>query len=144
MGGTTIVLNTLTDRVVALRPFRTEDALPMHAAVRESLADLKPWMSWARDDYSEREAHDWVALARARWNDNLHFSFAISEPKTGEFLGACSLSHLHPVYHFCNLGYWVRTSRRGQGNRRPGGAHGSTLCLRAPWTAACRNRRGDG
>ena len=22
---------------------------------------------------------------------------------------------IHPVYHFCNLGYWVRTSRQGQG-----------------------------
>jgi RimJ/RimL family protein N-acetyltransferase len=72
-------------------------------------------MSWAHDDYSEREAHNWVTLARARWSDNLYFGFAISEPDTGEFLGACSLGHLHPVYHFCNLGYWVRTSCRGQG-----------------------------
>jgi RimJ/RimL family protein N-acetyltransferase len=30
-------------------------------------------------------------------------------------LGAASLSHIHPVYRFCNLGYWVRTTRRGQG-----------------------------
>jgi RimJ/RimL family protein N-acetyltransferase len=25
------------------------------------------------------------------------------------------LSHIHTLYHFGNLGYWVRTSRRGQG-----------------------------
>jgi RimJ/RimL family protein N-acetyltransferase len=22
---------------------------------------------------------------------------------------------MHPIYHFCNLGYWVRTSHHGQG-----------------------------
>ena len=35
--------------------------------------------------------------------------------KPGQILGGCSLSHIHPVYHFCNLGYWVRTSRHGEG-----------------------------
>jgi RimJ/RimL family protein N-acetyltransferase len=25
------------------------------------------------------------------------------------------LSSIHPIYHFCNLGYWVRTSCHGQG-----------------------------
>ena len=32
-----------------------------------------------------------------------------------EILGACTLSSIHPIYHFCNLGYWVRTSCHGQG-----------------------------
>jgi ribosomal-protein-serine acetyltransferase len=30
-------------------------------------------------------------------------------------LGGCSLSHKHPVYHFCNVGYRVRSSRHGNG-----------------------------
>jgi len=25
------------------------------------------------------------------------------------------LSSLHPIYHFCNLGYWVRSACHGQG-----------------------------
>jgi RimJ/RimL family protein N-acetyltransferase len=110
-----ILLNTLTDSVVSLRPFRVDDAVLLHTAVCESLRELKPWMLWAHDGYSEREARDWVTLSRARWNDQSYFGFAITDEGTGEFLGGCSLSHLHPVYHFCNLGYWVRTSRRGQG-----------------------------
>ena len=24
-------------------------------------------------------------------------------------------SHIHPVYFYCNLGYWVRASQRGRG-----------------------------
>ena len=43
------------------------------------------------------------------------YAFAIADTKTGTILGGCSLSHIHPVYHFCNLGYWVRTSRQGEG-----------------------------
>jgi RimJ/RimL family protein N-acetyltransferase len=30
-------------------------------------------------------------------------------------LGAASLSHIHAVYNFGNLGYWIRSSRRGNG-----------------------------
>jgi RimJ/RimL family protein N-acetyltransferase len=33
----------------------------------------------------------------------------------GIFLALCSLSSIHSIYHFCNLGYWVRTSCHGQG-----------------------------
>jgi hypothetical protein len=30
------------------------------AAVRESLADLVPWMGWATPEYGEREAASWI------------------------------------------------------------------------------------
>ena len=40
----------LTDGVVLLRPFRLEDVKPLFNAVRESLTELKPWMSWAHDE----------------------------------------------------------------------------------------------
>lgn len=43
------------------------------------------------------------------------FAFAITDAKSRSILGGCSLSHIHPVYHLCNLGYWVRTSRHGEG-----------------------------
>jgi len=43
------------------------------------------------------------------------YAFAIADAQTGELLGGCSLSHIQPVHYFCNLGYWVRTSRHGEG-----------------------------
>lgn len=103
----------LTDGVVTLRPLRADDAVSMHEAISESLTDLKPWMSWAHDDYQRSEAQNWITVAPARWNDSTYFGFAITWDDT--FLGACSLSHIHPLYHFCNLGYWIRSSRHGQG-----------------------------
>src|SRR6266545_4651061 len=105
----------ISDGVILMRPFRFDDAEETFAAVRESLADLKPWMSWAHDGYSMQEAKEFIRVTRARWQEGTLFAFVIIDAKSGSVLGGCSLSHIHPVYHLCNLGYWVRTSRRGEG-----------------------------
>lgn len=106
---------TLSDELVTLRPFQFDDAGELYAAVRESLANLKPWMSWAHDDYAREDARNFIAIVHARWGDGSVYGFAITDARSGAFLGGCSLSHIHPIYFFCNLGYWVRTSRRGNG-----------------------------
>jgi len=109
-----IPYSTLSNSHLTLRPFHFEDSRELYSAIRESLRELKPWMSWAHSGYSQEEARDYIAISRARWGDGTMFAFAITDTKNGEFLGACSLSHIHPVYFYCNLGYWVRTSRRGR------------------------------
>jgi RimJ/RimL family protein N-acetyltransferase len=70
-------------------------------------------MSWATEAYSQQTAADYIAIARARWEEHTYYALAITQRE--EILGACTLSSLHPLYRFCNLGYWVRTSCRGQG-----------------------------
>ena len=106
----------LTDGVVTLRPFRIEDADELYAAARESLSDLKPWMSWAHDGYSIQDVKEFIRRTQTHWEDGTLFAFVITDAKSGSILGGCSLSHIHPIYHLCNLGYWMRTSRRGEGN----------------------------
>jgi RimJ/RimL family protein N-acetyltransferase len=110
-----IPYTTLSDDLITLRPFQFDDAHELHAAVNESLAELKPWMSWAREGYSQSDAMTYITMARAEWGEGSMFSFAITDKATGALLGACGLSHFHPVYFYCNLGYWVRTSQRGRG-----------------------------
>lgn len=105
----------ITDGVILLRPFRLEDAEEIYAAVRESLNELKPWMSFAYDGYSLSDSKEFIRITRARWREGTLHAFAITDQKSGSVLGGCSLSHIHPVYHLCNLGYWVRSSRRGEG-----------------------------
>jgi RimJ/RimL family protein N-acetyltransferase len=105
----------VSDGIILLRPFRLEDSQETFTAVRESLTDLKPWMSWAYDGYSLNDSREFIRLTRARWQEGTLFAFAITDAKSGLILGGCSLSHIHPVYHLCNLGYWVRSSRRGKG-----------------------------
>jgi len=110
-----LLSNEITDGVILMRRFHINDAEDTFAAVRESLTELKPWMSWAHDGYSMQETKDFIRITRARWEEGTLFAFAITDAKSGSILGGCSLSHIHPVYHLCNLGYWVRTSRRGEG-----------------------------
>lgn len=98
---------------ILLRPFRPQDAPQLYEAVRESLEQLKPWMSWASEGYTEMTAREYISISRARWDEHTFYAFAIT--RADRFLGACTLSSIHPIYHFCNLGYWVRTSCQGQG-----------------------------
>lgn len=105
----------LSDNVITLRPFEFGEANVLHEAVQESLTELKPWMSWARQTYTLETAQNFINITRAQWASGDMYAFAVVNSTTGEFLGGCSLSHFHPVYHLCNLGYWVRTSKQGQG-----------------------------
>lgn len=106
---------TLTDGVVALRAFNFGEERVLHEAVTESLPELQPWMSWATDRYAVETARDFISIARAEWTRGSMYAFAVADANTGEFLGGCGLSHFHPVYKFCNLGYWVRTPKHGRG-----------------------------
>jgi RimJ/RimL family protein N-acetyltransferase len=104
----------LTDNVVTLRPFEFGEDNELHKAVEESLTELSPWMSWANEGYTREVAANFIAITRAQWSNGGMYAFAISDEQN-RIVGGCSLSHIHPVYHFCNLGYWVRTSRHGEG-----------------------------
>jgi RimJ/RimL family protein N-acetyltransferase len=106
---------TLTDGVVTLRPFEFGEDNDLLRAVQESIPELQPWMSWANERYTSETALNFIALTRTYWSNGSLYAFAITDAQTGALIGGCSLSHIHPVYHFCNLGYWVRTSRQREG-----------------------------
>jgi ribosomal-protein-serine acetyltransferase len=103
----------LMDEDILLRPFRLSDTLQLYTAVRESLKELSPWMSWATETYTEITAREYITIARARWEEHTFYALAIT--RGNEILGTCTLSSIHAIYHFCNLGYWVRTSCHGHG-----------------------------
>ncbi|MGZ9164492.1 MAG: GNAT family N-acetyltransferase [Anaerolineales bacterium] len=103
----------LIDDDIVLRPFQYEDSTQLYQAVYESLKELNPWMSWANEAYSVATAREYITIARARWEERTLFAFAIT--RSDEILGACTLSSIHSVYQYCNLGYWVRRTRHGQG-----------------------------
>ena len=105
----------LADGIITLRPFEFGEEGRLFAAIQESLHELHPWMSWATEGYTLETARNFIAITRNEWSRGTLYSFAVISAETGDFLGACGLSHFHPVYKFCNLGYWVRTSRHGQG-----------------------------
>jgi len=100
--------------VVLIRPCSVDDAPALHAAVRESLADLLPWMPWCHPDYSAQEARSWLRAQVQAFNEQKWFEFAIVDAE-GHYLGQCGLNQFDQANRRCNLGYWVRSSATGRG-----------------------------
>lgn len=105
----------LTDGVVSLRPFTTEDLDELYEAVRESVAELQPWVPWCHADYSIEETRQWLSLRDGALQSGTEYGFRISDSRTGRLLGGAGLNQINGSYRAANLGYWVRTSAAGRG-----------------------------
>jgi ribosomal-protein-serine acetyltransferase len=105
----------LTDDLILLRPSRPEDVSALNEAVHESLAELHPWMDWATEAYDEAAAKRWVEFVQLYWEHSSGFQFAITDATSSQYIGNCGVDGLNSKNRSCNLSYWVRTSRTGQG-----------------------------
>lgn len=103
------------DGRVSLRPYGPDDLEAVYAGIRESLAELIPWMPWCHPGYSRAESAEWLGRRAGEWDAGLAFEFAIVDAVTGEYLGGCGVNQVNAMHGFANLGYWVRTSRTGRG-----------------------------
>lgn len=99
---------------VTLRPYEDADTGEKSRAVRESAADLSPWMPWCRPGYSSEDASAWIRRSReGRAEGSLH-DFAILDAD-GTYAGGCSVNRINRTDRCANLSYWVRSSRAGGG-----------------------------
>ena len=103
-----------TERLIIRRP-NLDDVEAIYASVRESLADLSPWMAWATPDYSLSgcEANTRDAIARFVTRQNLRYHFYDKE--TGEHIGNSGLHNVDWDVPKFEIGYWCRTSKVGRG-----------------------------
>ncbi|GAA5127919.1 GNAT family N-acetyltransferase [Luteolibacter yonseiensis] len=99
----------------AIRPYRLEDIDEVYAASVESRAEIAPWMGWMTPEYSREDTAKWVAQAIATRENGEAYEYLIVDSADGAMVGSCGLNHLNLVNGTCNLGYWVRTSRHGEG-----------------------------
>jgi ribosomal-protein-serine acetyltransferase len=105
----------LTDGNITLRPYHPRDIKATYQAIRESLADLSPWLPFAHRDYSTEESRDWIKNRPKDWKKGVAYEFGIFDAADGTTLGGCGLNAIDKIDHRANLGYWVRSSRTGQG-----------------------------
>lgn len=101
-----------------LRAPRPDDAPELHAAVLESLPELRPYMSWATPGYTlgECEANTRAAIAKFAAGEALRYHFF--DKASGQFVGNASFHHIDPHVPKLELGYWLRTRRWGEGLMR--------------------------
>ena len=99
-----------------LRPYREGDGPLLFEAVRESIAEISPWLPWCHQNYSIEESREFVASREAAAQGDEHYSFAVfSKQNDRQLLGGVGLNFINRVHQFGNLGYWVRTNAAGQG-----------------------------
>jgi RimJ/RimL family protein N-acetyltransferase len=98
-----------------LLPAYSDCVAGLFEAVVESKEQLSPWMHWCHPDFSVDEAKQWVDSRSQAWAQGKEYSFLIVDAHSNEIMGSCGLDHVHETHRFANLGYWIRTSRTGEG-----------------------------
>jgi RimJ/RimL family protein N-acetyltransferase len=105
-----------TTRRLQLRPFRRRDADALVAGVRDSLDELATWLPWAHRRYGRPDAVRFIRDSIASWAEGRAFDFAIRGHGDGHtHLGNVSVWHTSRREEAGEIGYWVRSTRTGEG-----------------------------
>jgi ribosomal-protein-serine acetyltransferase len=91
------------------------DGARIYPAVKESLEQLKPWMPWATDQYSGRDAEIWCRKARGQFHLREQTQYMILDCASGEHLGNVGMFKFRWDVRAGEIGYWLRSDRTGRG-----------------------------
>src|SRR5690625_97401 len=105
---------TITTARLLLRAPRLEDVQGCYDAVMESLDELLPWMPWAHG-YTVEGAQESTRQAIASFVTLQDFRYHLFDRENGEFVGSSGLHRVNWQVPRMEIGYWVRSSRAGQG-----------------------------
>lgn len=105
----------LSDGFVHLRRYAEDDVNEVYEAVRESIAELSPWLAWCDVNYSRAEAREFIQDQKRWWEQGRVYNFAVTDEQTGKYLGGCLLNNINRENSLANLAYWVRSSCTNRG-----------------------------
>jgi ribosomal-protein-serine acetyltransferase len=97
---------------LTLEPTRPEHADGLWQAVRSSLEDLKPWLTWANDT-DHPSTRDFTIAAERAWMADASWSFSIVF--ADEMAGTVSLDKHDRMLKSASVGYWLRSDLAGRG-----------------------------
>ena len=100
---------------IELRATRRTDLDALHEAIVETLPALVRWLPWARPGHDRLDTRRYLRSARSAWNRRTAFEFVLETRDDGALLGAVSLHRIDWLRRCAGLGYWIRSSRQGQG-----------------------------
>lgn len=108
-------MEELSDGRVMIRPYRAEDIGAMYEAVRESVAEVSPWLPWCHEGYTVEETTSFITAREEAWKNDEAYGFGVFDSADGTYLGGVGLNFVNRVHQCANLGYWVRSTRTGRG-----------------------------
>ena len=104
----------LSNEFVKIRRYYSGDIPLLFEAVREASQEVSLWLDWCHPGYSIEEATSWVLNCDETWGNGTEHNFAIFD-HDANFLGGVGLNQISCIHQFANLGYWMRSSRIGNG-----------------------------
>lgn len=81
--------------------------------VRENLEQLKPWMPWATDAYSEESAREFIRFNLSEFARNGNFNASII--LDGKIVGVVGFHNLNLKNKSAHIGYWLAKEAQGKG-----------------------------
>lgn len=103
-----------TDRL-ELRAPAFEHVAALTTAVRASLPELKPWMPWATDQYSQAGAEESVRSAMAAFASKQDVRYHLFESGFGKLIGSTGLHRINWRVPRFEIGYWLASTATGNG-----------------------------
>jgi RimJ/RimL family protein N-acetyltransferase len=91
------------------------DGYMINEAIRESHAELKPWLTWANPLPSPEKSEEMNRLSIAQYLRREVFRMNVHQKSDELFVGVTSLHHIDWSVPAFEIGYWVRTSLAGKG-----------------------------
>ena len=104
----------LADEVVALRPWRAEDA-PALVACLDGDSEISRWLDQIPQPYGLDNAHAYLAAGRRDWEAGAGVSFAVLDPAGGTLLASLGMRLAGLPDRVAEAGYWVAREARGRG-----------------------------
>jgi RimJ/RimL family protein N-acetyltransferase len=107
----------LTERLL-LRPFRQEDAPVLHAAIAESISELRQhlwFLPWVAEEPSPESALVRCRQAEAAFLLRTDLPFLAFNRGTGRLVASVGLHRTDWNIPRTEVGYWVRTGEKGNG-----------------------------
>ena len=103
-----------TERLLIRAP-QWGDGIFCNEAIVESLEQLKPWMPFAQTTPTVEQSEAYVRKARLNFLERTDLPLHLFDKHSGEFVGSSGLHRFDWDVRRFEIGYWLRTSRFGQG-----------------------------
>lgn len=107
----------LPDRIeddgLVLRRWLVADAEALHAVIAESEPELRPWVTWVKEDISVTGRRMFIAEQEREWRGG--GSVALGIFVGDRIAGGCSLDVRASTEGVLEIGYWLHPAYRGHG-----------------------------
>ncbi|MCM3784981.1 GNAT family N-acetyltransferase [Neobacillus mesonae] len=103
-----------SERLIIRAP-KPGDGAVMNIAVKESLAELKPWMPWAETPPTLSESETQIRQSAVHFAERKDLQLLLFLKETGKLIGSSGLHRINWDARRFEIGYWIHSAHTGKG-----------------------------